>query len=234
MYRSQRFHRSITVIGLVISLLTIGCKDDKIVLPNYNILYKGEYIRDPVFITKPINKIKLIGVLGWDEPLNTDFPIPMRPKEIDHYINIVPSLRQYQLFKSFPSDALNIGVQGKKSALIFNWNMNDIINKGSIDSTRIVVAIFKKTIEVSLLTNSISNKQDILWLSQSSNNKGSVNFLDGTLVEFDPISQKVLKTSQPKLEYLSPGIYVWCIWAYNEAGTSIVASSREIPFSITN
>jgi len=102
----------------------------------------------------------------------------------------------------------------------------------TIQADFIATAIFSKTIRTSLNDHRIENDEDVVWTWN--NSMGMVSQTNGiTTIEYndgkDMIDGEIKESTTP----LETGeLYVWAVWAWNEAGTEIMFSSRSIPFIV--
>lgn len=240
MFRPQFIH---LIIKNVLGLLTIMfycCKTVTELQPTSQ-LKKGVLVGEPLFKMegKPIAQIE---APSWDDSLKVN-NTKLRPQNTRDYNILINGNRYYgtvklgnkQILINIPNPELpqRKPTSEKEQQLIFSWNPIIVTNQ-KLENDRIVVALFKSVIQVSNLKNEISNKEDIVWMGFGQKNKNAIDFNEGKMVEYDKISQKMVKIYNAKIENLSPGIYVWAIWAYNTDGTEIVAASREIPFRVSN
>ncbi len=218
-----------------------GCKDIIVSNKINGKLKKGIFLDESLFKVND-RVITIINAPGWDDILIKN-PEKLRPINITEYIPFINSNwylasvnnNTKQILVQIPNPAVlqTQPTSEKEASLIFKWNPI-LITGQKLPNNREVIALFKNVIQVSDLKNEILNKEDIVWMSFGHKSLNEINFLEGKMVEFDKNTQKMVKTYNPKIEDLKPGIYVWAIWAYNEDGTEIVASSREIPFRVSN
>lgn len=96
----------------------------------------------------------------------------------------------------------------------------------------IAAAIFERDVELVANGASIANVEDAVWLwnsgmggANAAGNRVRVDFSDGR----DVLNGQV----QPTVTPLDSGrLYRWLVWAWNDTGTQVVASSRAIPFLV--
>jgi hypothetical protein len=244
MSRPQFIHLAFLI---AVAFVLTNCKSkSENIIPNIN-FKKGAYIGDPLFVNNE-KSIAIIESNLWDDSLKTKGnKSDIKPQNIllyNPYINInrkygtILNVNTQELYTSqtgnFPLFTLAF-ISSKvfqQTSLNFSWN--PILETGNVQNNRLVIALFKDLVKISPIKNEILNKEDIVWMGFEHKSPNSIDFLEGKMVEFDKLSQKMVKTYTPKIENLDAGIYVWAVWAYNKDGTKIVASSREIPFSVTN
>lgn len=95
----------------------------------------------------------------------------------------------------------------------------------------VAMAIFPSRIVVN--NNSIVNSAASVWRWDSSfpsGKDGEVSYNDGR--RLNP-TQKPVYVPEKVPTALPLGRYVWCVWAWDDAGINIRYSSRELPFLVT-
>jgi hypothetical protein len=194
-------------ITLLFSFLSISCNVEKdTLLSPVHPLVKGVNYADPAVWSIGMKEFSTINVeTRWQESL-----IKLkgsRPLKIAEYNNISHLL----IHKS-------------------EFNFNSIAWTPTKKKV-IMAAILKNTIEVE--KNEIKNKEDIVWLWNSPKefDEGILNIKDGKIAKYIN-GQFVLSQITEKQPFLEPGIYVLCIFVWDDYGHNIIASSREIPFEI--
>lgn len=225
MFRSKLFYWASKIIFGVLCLSLWQCVSDE-VRPTIT-LRKGLRVSDAALETVSVNPFPIINASNnWDSLITLKIKSnDIRPLDKIGYSSYIPNLKKFRI--SVPQNNI-YSING--SGFTFIWaNLKDVDPKGMI------VAIFRENIEVSWLRNEILNQEDIIWIGKNFKGPNSINFTEGKMVEYDKHTGKLVERSAPPIiEDLKPGIYVWCVWAYDEKGLKIIASSREIPFSISN
>lgn len=95
------------------------------------------------------------------------------------------------------------------------------------------VAIFDKQIKLTKDGQRILNTEDIVWTWNSGMDSGyyydqkmEIKYSWGKMVHSASIAEG------PVVPLVSGKIYSWLVWAWNDNGTQVIASSREIPFIV--
>jgi len=94
----------------------------------------------------------------------------------------------------------------------------------------VMAAVFSKRIAFDSQLNRISNLSDIVWAwntGMSTGQEGNVAYSDGCKVTDGVIQYGT--TPDPLLHGQS---YVFAVWAWDDEGKKVIASSREIPFTV--
>ena len=192
-----------SLIGLLIGL--IQCQFSNI--PEPITVQKGELLSDPVF--KAGTSVNVIDIPKSIYDQNLKKSALDRPKDLQSYYG----LQSDQLPLVQPIAVSNLG------NFFFNWTPTG--------KKKIMVAIFRNSIRIE--DNEIDNKEDIMWLwTSNSDDKGGVSYANGFSATY-----KDHKFILDKPISLPVNTYVWCVWAWNEQGTRVTNSSRELPLRIT-
>jgi hypothetical protein len=131
----------------------------------------------------------------------------VRPKDLPAYETIQKGVDPFiQSFKSEPTS--------------FEWFKTG--------HKLVMVALFCNPIRIR--NNEIDNKEDIVWLwATDKEDPGQINYNSGYKATY--INNAFVLTKPTSLD---PKVYVWSVWAWDDKGLSIKASSRELPIRITN
>jgi len=107
---------------------------------------------------------------------------------------------------------------------IFEWD--------NIENKLIAIGIFTEPISVT--RSSITNINSIIWTWNNSikpltfiNGKPQVKFMDGV-----PVQNGLVQYNKVPDPLDGNKVYYWSIWAWNESGSKVVASSIAIPFRV--
>lgn len=208
MCRTQLFFPK-TSLGLALALLffLFSCKIEKDDAPSPEYpLAKGGIYSDPAVRSVGMKEFITINVLNdWESSILTQKG-NKRPIAIKEYGN---AISRYIHVNEFSFQKLSWMPTNRKVMM---------------------AAIFKETLKVE--NNEIKNKEDIVWYWDSNNkiDNGNISIDNGKIAnyikgkfEFKPVSKE---------PWLKPGIYILCIFAWDDYGHNIVASSREIPFNV--
>ena len=193
---------------LLISVITSCSLRNDDVLPTAYPLSKGEKLKNAALISVGMKEI----IINTNDILERELKTneKNRPKVITDYSNLgLKSISQKTM-----KDLTFTG---------FSWQPTNY--------KKIIVAIFDDVIKVE--NNEISNKSAIkwLWTSQFDKDKGSVLISEGKISTFQ--NGKFILSEIPQTGFtLKSGFYVWCVWAWDENGLNIIASSKEIPFKV--
>ncbi len=117
--------------------------------------------------------------------------------------------------------------------MLDKMNISPTLEWEDSGNSLVAASIFEGFIRLSNDGSKISNVDQIVWTwnsklqtGQKSNGKYKIAFQDGRDVD---TGGKILETTTPLLKGKA---YTWMVWAWNEQGTEIVASSRGIPFIV--
>jgi hypothetical protein len=198
--------KKLSLALLLISVITSCSLRDDDVLPAAYPLSKGEKLRNAALISIGMKEI----IINTNDNLEQELKLneKNRPKVVTEYSNFGLKYISQKTAKDL-------------TFLGFSWQPTSY--------KKIMVAIFDDVIKVE--NNEISNKSAIKWLWTSQSDKGSVLISEGKISTFQ--NDKFILSEIPKTGFtLKSGSYVWCIWAWDDNGLNIVASSREIPFKV--
>ena len=102
----------------------------------------------------------------------------------------------------------------------FSWNPTD--------AKLVVAAVFNSRIQVN--SSGIINKNNTVWMWNTGMNtgkEGSIAYSDGRSVKNGIILDKEQVTP-----LYSDSLYTWAVWAWDDSGTKITKSSREMGFIV--
>lgn len=197
----------------IVALVLIACRPDDVVPATYS-LEKGQVLNQPALISVGLKEFTGISAQTSADKILSDLKT-VRPTQIKDYLNdkvynkgIITRIRILDLPK-----------------YTFTWN--------STKRKIMMVSLFKQVIQIS--DNQIANPQDIVWLwtpPAGTTDPGTVLFSGGKIASYR--NKKFVLSDIPQTNPLSLGIYVWAVWAWDDKGLTIVASSRELPLEITN
>lgn len=197
----------------IVALVLITCRPDDVVPATYS-LEKGQVLNQPALISVGLKEFTGISAQTSADKILSDLKT-VRPTQIKDYLNdkvynqgIITRIRILDLPK-----------------YTFTWN--------STKRKIMMVSLFKQVIQIS--NNQIANPQDIVWLwtpPAGTTDPGTASFSGGKIASYR--NKKFALSDIPQTNPLPLGIYVWAVWAWEDKGLTIVASSRELPLEITN
>ncbi|MFY7908960.1 MAG: hypothetical protein ACOVO2_05390 [Emticicia sp.] len=188
-----------------ISLL--GCKIEPTIAPVLANLNRGVNLGDAVLVSNApqFNLIEVSSIYNDELIKNKNIP---RPTIISNY-----NLKDYV-------KVLQVVNEKTSFNLSFSWKVTN--------HKYVMAAIFKDIIQIK--ENKISNKEAIVWSWNSTEKDiGQVKYSDGKITTLD--KDGLFAYSDVK-EGLKAGNYVWAVWAWDNNGINIIASSREFPFIV--
>jgi hypothetical protein len=191
---------------MLISVITSCSLRNDDILPATYPLSKGERLKNAALISVGTKEI----IINTNDNIEQElrFNEKIRPKVVTDYSNLGLKSISQKTTKDL-------------TFLSFSWQPTNY--------KKIMVAIFDDVIKVE--NNEISNKSAIKWLWTSQSDKGSVLINEGKISTFQ--NDKFILSEIPKTGFtLKSGSYVWCVWAWDDKGLNIIASSKEIPFKV--
>ena len=121
-----------------------------------------------------------------------------------------------------------LGDAGYAAGVIDTLTSAPELHWDSIQTTRIVAAIFSEPIQIS--GGIIVNTSDIVWIWHSgleSGRNGKVEFLEGRSIN----NSNIMNLTAP-MPLIGNSIYYWGVWGWDASGVKILYSSRPICFYI--